>query len=119
VVRPQPPVARRPVVRATPAELRRREAELMLVTLRHRYWSAESLLDESRTGTPWWEHPLADPHAVLGVLPGCTVEEAASARRRIAARCHPDVTGDPLAQRRMTAANAAFARIRDANLVLS
>ena len=89
----------------------------MLVSLRHRYWSSEGLFDEVRSGAPWWEHPLADPHAVLGLLPGCTVDDAASARRRIAARCHPDVTDDPIARRRMTAANAAFARIRDANLV--
>ena len=45
----------------------------------------------------WWEHPDADPYAVLD-LPGASIEEAAAARRDVARRCHPDTT--PLRGRR-------------------
>lgn len=76
------------------------------------------MLEESRLDIDFWEHPLADPYAVLGLLPGAPLEEAAAARRRIARECHPDVVGDDAtstdAHDRMTAANAAYERLRRA-----
>jgi len=101
------------------ARRERREAEAELRRLRSRHWSGERLVEEACQPLEWWEHPDADPYAVLGILPGARLEEAAAARRRIAQRCHPDRTGDhdpsddePL--RRMIAANGAYERIRRA-----
>lgn len=97
----------------------RAEAEAELRRLRQRHWSGERILEEGRVTIEWWEHPEADPYAVLGLLPGATLQEASSARRRIAYACHPDrvdpdtVDGDE-ALRRMVAANAAYERIRRA-----
>lgn len=86
--------------------------------LRARHWSAQRVLEESRLGLDFWAHPLADPYAVLGLLPGDGLEAAAAARRRIARECHPDLTGDLDSVRididRMTAANAAYERLRRA-----
>ncbi len=97
----------------------RAEAEAELRRLRRRHWSGERVLEEGRVTIEWWEHPEADPYAVLGLLPGASLQEASSARRRIAYACHPDrvdpdtVDGDE-ALRRMVAANAAYERIRRA-----
>jgi hypothetical protein len=100
------------------AQAAQAEAQQDLTRLRRRYWSGERILEESKTDLPWWEHPEADPHAVLDLLPGASVAEAAAARRAIALRCHPDVTGQrqstDLAVRRMVAANAAYDRLRRA-----
>jgi hypothetical protein len=97
----------------------RAEAEAELRRLRRRHWSGERVLEEGRVTIEWWEHPDADPYAVLGLLPGASLHEAASARRRIAYACHPDrvdpdsIQGDE-ALRRMVAANAAYERLRRA-----
>lgn len=100
------------------AEAEQAEAQRDLTRLRQRYWSGERLLEESKSDLPWWEHPDADPHAVLELLPGASIAEAAAARRAIARRCHPDVTGQrqssDMAARRMIAANAAYDRLRRA-----
>jgi hypothetical protein len=95
------------------------EAQRELQRLRDRHWSGERVLEEGRTTIEWWEHPEADPFAVLGLLPGARLEDAAAARRRIAHECHPDridtMTTDPdEALRRMVAANAAYDRLRRA-----
>ena len=104
------------------AELRarraRRDALKDLQRLRARHWSAARVVEEGRLGLDWWEHPEADPYAVLSLLPGASLEEAAAARRRIAMECHPDRLApdadQDLALRRMVAANAAFDRLRRA-----
>jgi hypothetical protein len=108
------------------AELRERfraraaqaEAQRELRRLRARHWSGERIVEEGRTTIEWWGHPDADPYAVLGLLPGARIEDAATARRRIAQECHPDriapdADGD-MALRRMVAANAAYDRLRRA-----
>ena len=46
----------------------------------------ERVLEEGRTPMEWWEHPEADPFAVLGLLPGASLDEAAAARRRVELR---------------------------------
>lgn len=106
------------------ARAARVEAQRELERLRARHWSGERVLEEGRTEIEWWEHPDADPYAILGLLPGARIEDAAAARRRIAQSCHPDrveLTGedgratDPVeAMRRMVAANAAYDRLRRA-----
>ena len=54
-----------------------------------------------------------DPHAVLGLTPGATLEEAAEAYKRLAKRWHPDVMGvEGLA--RMTELNVAYELLRAA-----
>lgn len=103
------------------ARAARAEAQRDLQRLRARHWSGERIVEEGRYTIEWWEHGEADPYAVLGLLPGARLEEAAAARRRIAQECHPDrvaVNGtDPdLASRRMVAANAAYDRLRRALL---
>ena len=95
----------------------RDEAIRDLRRLRARHWSGERLLEESMAPTEWWEHPDADPYAVLGLLPGARLEDASAARRRIALQCHPDRLGranPEMALRRMVAANAAYDRLRRA-----
>lgn len=97
----------------------RAEALRDLERLRVRHWSGERLIEEGRTELEWWEHPEADPYAVLGLLPGAPLSAAAVARRRIAHDCHPDRAalsdGDPeIGLRRMVAANAAYDRLRRA-----
>jgi hypothetical protein len=99
------------------AVARRREAEREVLDLRARHWSAERVLEEGALDVDFWEHWQADPYAVLGLLPGATLEEAAAARKRIAVECHPDVV--PGAERaeaaaRMQAANNAYERLRQA-----
>lgn len=101
------------------ARTARREALRELSRLRDRHWSGERVIEEGRTTIEWWEHPDADPFAVLGILPGATLEEANRARRDIAQRCHPDrttIAGEDVDEglRRMVAANAAYERIRRA-----
>ncbi|MGK2949234.1 MAG: hypothetical protein ACSLFP_11710 [Acidimicrobiales bacterium] len=96
----------------------RREAQRDLERLRARHWSGERVIEEGRVDLDWWAHPEADPYAVLGLLPGVPLEDAAAARRRIAQACHPDRLreGDDTeeAQLRMVAANAAYDRLRRA-----
>ena len=100
------------------AEQRRREAEQELARLRARHWTGERVIEEANRGMDFWEHDDADPYAVLGLFPGATLEEAAAARKRIAIECHPDrsATGvlPPDAARRMTSANLAYERLRQA-----
>jgi hypothetical protein len=97
-------------------EARKREAERELAELRARHWSADRVIEESRLDIDFWEHDAADPYAVLGLIPGAALEEAAAARKRIALECHPDRTQDmdPDATVRMRAANPAYERIRRA-----
>lgn len=106
------------VVERRRAEVRRREAERELAALRARHWSAARVLEEGRAGMEFWEHDLADPYAVLGLLPGATLDDAAAARRAVALECHPDRSAggalDPDPARRMAAANAAYERLRQA-----
>lgn len=100
------------------ARAARAEALRDLRRLRERHWSGERVIEEGWTELEWWEHPEADPYAVLGLLPGARIEEAAAARRRVAQACHPDRLGPDddadLAMRRMVAANAAYDRLRRA-----
>jgi len=102
------------------ARAARAEAERELIRLRARHWSGERLIEEGYKQFEWWEHPEADPYAVLGILPGAALEDASRARRRIARECHPDQLADsPKADeaiRRMVAANAAYDRLRRALL---
>jgi hypothetical protein len=101
------------------AEVARKEARRELEELRQRHWSPERVLEESRLGVDWWEHPLADPHAVLGLLPGDTLDAATGARRAIAKGVHPDINDDPdTGVRQMTAVNGAYERIRRAKAPL-
>lgn len=52
-----------------------------------------------------------DPHAVLGLTPGATLEQATEAYKRLAKRWHPDVMGvEGLA--RMTELNVAYELLR-------
>ena len=116
----------RVAVSAQAAELRealaarraRREAMGDLQRLRARHWSPERVVEEGRVGIDFWEHYEADPYAVLSLLPGATLEDAAAARRRIAQQCHPDRLGEEAdadeALSRMVAANAAYDRLRRA-----
>ncbi|MET0727664.1 MAG: J domain-containing protein [Acidimicrobiales bacterium] len=97
----------------------RDEAQRELVRLRLRHWSGDRVIEEASAEAEWWEHAEADPFAVLGLLPGAAIDEAAHARRRIAQRCHPDrIQPDDerseIALRRMVAANAAYDRLRRA-----
>ena len=96
----------------------REEAMRDLRRLRVRHWSPDRIIEEGRIGIDFWEHPEADPYAVLSLMPGATIEEAAAARRRIAQQCHPDRLTDADdtddALRRMVAANAAYDRLRRA-----
>lgn len=100
----------------------RREAEAELLRLRARHWSGERLIEEGRRELEWWEHPDADPYAVLGIVPGATLEDASHARRSIASQNHPDLVPDDDPQialertRRMVAANAAYDRLKRALL---
>lgn len=113
------PVKAAEVMERFQARRLRLEAQRDLQRLRERHWSGERVLEEGRTRIEWWEHPEADPYAVLGLLPGARLEEAAAARRRIAQECHPDridaTRTDPdETLRRMVAANAAYDRLRRA-----
>ena len=50
-----------------------------------------------------------DAFAVLGLAPTATLDEVRAARRRLALQLHPDrAAGNPDAERRMQAVNAAF-----------
>jgi len=53
-----------------------------------------------------------DPLAVLGVAPGASTADLATAYRREAKRWHPDRGGGEDAQRRMAALNAAYEELR-------
>lgn len=96
------------------------EAERELIRLRARHWSGERLIEEGRTVLQWWEHADADPYAVLGLVPGASLDDASRARRAIARECHPDrLENSPNAERairRMVAANSAYDRLRRALL---
>ena len=96
----------------------REEAARDLTRLRNRHWSPERVIEEGRLDIDFWEHHEADPYAVLSLMPGATLEEAAAARRRIAQENHPDRLTDgrdpEAALRRMVAANAAYDRLRRA-----
>jgi hypothetical protein len=100
------------------ARAARAEAERDLIRLRQRHWSGERIIEEGQREIEWWEHPEADPYAVLGLIPGATIEEVSAARRKVAQRCHPDQLGPDAdyddAVRRMVAANSAYDRIRRA-----
>lgn len=101
------------------ADQERTEALHELLRLRTRYWSGERIIEEAKADLAWWEHPEADPYAVLELLPGASLDEAAAARRAIARACHPDLTHTQgkaldLSLRRMVAANAAYERLRRA-----
>jgi hypothetical protein len=105
------------------ARAARAEAQRELLRLRRRHWSGSRVIEEGRIDIEWWEHPDADPYAVLGLLPGAKLEEAAAARRKIAQRCHPDRLADSdedpeVAIRRMVAANSAYDRLRRALLAV-
>ncbi len=54
-----------------------------------------------------------DAHAVLGVPPDASLEEATAAYRALAKRHHPDVAEDPRAAHLMARINAAYDEIRD------
>ena len=94
------------------------EAQQELHRLRERHWSGERVLEEGCRDIEWWTHPDADPYAVLGLLPGASLETAAAARRKVAQTCHPDrLSPDSNVQEamlRMVAANAAYDRLRRA-----
>lgn len=96
------------------AEAARVEARRELEELRRRHWSADRIFEESRLGIDWWEHPDADPHALLGILPGDTFTDAQRSRRAIAREIHPDVSAGEESLRQMAAVNGAFDRIRRA-----
>lgn len=99
------------------AELERLEAQRQLQLLRQRHWSAERVFEESHLGIDWWQHPDADPHAMLAVLPGDPLDLAKRNRRAIARGVHPDSSeiDDPaLAQEQMAAVNAAYDRLKRA-----
>jgi hypothetical protein len=53
-----------------------------------------------------------DPHAVLGLPPDASLEEATAAYRALAKEHHPDVTTDPRAAEVMARINAAFDELR-------
>jgi hypothetical protein len=120
------PWAERAASASTEAELRealrarreRKEAQRDLQRLRARHWSPDRVIEEGRLEIDFWEHHEADPYAVLSLMPGASLEEAAAARRRIAQQCHPDRIGEDgdvdEAMRRMIAANAAYDRLRRA-----
>lgn len=97
----------------------KREAEQELLRLRARHWAGARLIEEGCRDLEWWEHPEADPYAVLGLLPGAALDDASAARRAIAQRCHPDRFVGPdeerdQALRRLIAANSAYERLRRA-----
>lgn len=102
------------------AEAAQLEARREVDALRARHWSAERIFEESRLGIDWWEHPLADPHAMLGLVPGDDFDAATAARRNIAKAVHPDVAGDgelidlTIAERQMAAVNGAYDRLKRA-----
>src|SRR4051812_43689809 len=54
---------------------------------------------------------MADPWAVLGLVPGSSWDEVRAAHRRLAQALHPDVTGSDSDHRRMAAVNEAFAAL--------
>lgn len=56
---------------------------------------------------------MADPYDVLGLHPGVSPGEAASAYRRLAKQLHPDLSAGPGAQERMADVNSAYALVRD------
>lgn len=98
------------------AAMARAEAQRELEELRARHWSAERVLEEGRLGLEWWEHPAADPHAVLGLLPGDSLGDATRARRALAREVHPDTAARGEATRgpQMAAVNVAYDRLRRA-----
>jgi hypothetical protein len=55
-----------------------------------------------------------DPHAVLGLPPGATAEQATATYRDLAKRWHPDRGGGREAEQRMAEINAAYDLLRAA-----
>jgi hypothetical protein len=55
-----------------------------------------------------------DPHAVLGLDPGATLDQATASYRELAKRWHPDRGGGREAERRMAEINAAYDLLRAA-----
>jgi hypothetical protein len=55
-----------------------------------------------------------DPHAVLGLQPDATADEAAATYRALAKRWHPDRGGGEYAERRMAEINGAYDLLRAA-----
>jgi DnaJ domain len=53
-----------------------------------------------------------DPHAVLGLAPGASLDELTATYRELAKRWHPDRGGGSQAQRRMAEINAAYELLR-------
>lgn len=53
-----------------------------------------------------------DPHAVLGVPPDASLEQATRAYRALAKEHHPDVAGDPRSETVMAQINSAFDELR-------
>ena len=56
---------------------------------------------------------LPDLYAVLGVSHDATDDEIKSAYRRLARELHPDVNGDPRAERRFKEISAAYETLSD------
>ena len=60
---------------------------------------------------------MANPYSVLGIRPTATPEEVKAAFRKMAMRYHPDRTGgDAKAAERMAEVNAAYDRLRKAEV---
>lgn len=114
---PLPAEAEAKLVARRRAEIERLEAQGELQLLRQRHWSPERVFEESHLGIDWWQHPDADPHAMLAVLPGDPLDQAKRNRRAIARGVHPDrpdVEDPALAQEQMAAVNAAYDRLKRA-----
>ncbi|MGI8675876.1 MAG: J domain-containing protein [Nocardioidaceae bacterium] len=54
---------------------------------------------------------VTDPHAVLGLRSGASVEEIVRAYRRLARRWHPDVTNDPATIENFLALTVAYEQL--------
>ena len=60
---------------------------------------------------------MANPYSVLGIRPTATPDEVKAAFRKMALRYHPDRAGDdPRAAKRMAEVNAAYDRLKQAEI---